>query len=77
MRAIGTIHGTTNVTLADGTPAAVISFSAVAFGQHYEGESVETLKGTEAVVVTVSAGADGAAITFAQVDPYVKSLHLN
>jgi hypothetical protein len=78
MRGVGAqIHGTTDVTLADGTPAVVISYSAVVYGQQTEGESLETLKGTQAVVLAVSAGTDGAAITFAQVDPYVKSLHLN
>ncbi len=71
------VNGTTNITLADGTAAAVVSYSGSELGDAVSGQATLTVHGTHAVVVTVLAAADAATSTFSLVDPYVATLHLN
>ncbi len=71
------VSGTTNIALADGTPATVVSYTGSELGDPVSGQATVTVHGTHAVVVTVVAAADAATTTFSLVNPYVATLHLN
>jgi hypothetical protein len=71
------VSGTTNITLADGTAATVVSYSGSELGEAVVGQATLTVHGTHAVVVTVLAATDAASTTFSLVNPYVATLHLN
>ncbi len=71
------LQGTTNIVLADGTAATVISYTGTELGEAVAGQATLTVHGEHAVVVTVLAAADAANTTFNLVAPYVASLHLN
>ena len=71
------LQGTTNITLTDGTPATVVSYTGTELGEAVAAQATLTVHGTHAVVVTVLAAADAASSTFNLVAPYVATLHLN
>jgi hypothetical protein len=71
------VNGTTNITLADGTGAVVLSYSESELGDAVSGHATLAVHGTHAVVVTVVAAADAAPTTFSLVNPYVATLHIN
>ena len=71
------ITSSNTITLNDGSPAAVILYTnGIVPSVPIQGEAVVAVRGTHAVVLTVSASQAASPAVLASVDPYVRSLHL-
>jgi hypothetical protein len=72
------IGTTTTITLADGTPATIVTYTSdLIAGQSLAGEATFVLKGLHAAVVTLTTQPDAPDSTVPSANAYIQTFHLN